>query len=68
MLAALNINERCPHDCLILGIFKFLLLFLVSLTLSQGGFLDSTKMPRFIERCKRGRLLCTALGLAQRPP
>ena len=30
-LAALNINERCPKDCLILGHFKFLLLFLVSL-------------------------------------
>ena len=30
-LAALNINERCPYDCLILGYFKFLLLFLVSL-------------------------------------
>ena len=30
-LAALNINERCPYDCLILGHFKFLLLFLVPL-------------------------------------
>ena len=30
-LGALNINERCPYDCLILGYFKFLLLFLVSL-------------------------------------
>ena len=30
-LAVLNINERCPYDCLILGHFKFLLLFLVSL-------------------------------------
>ena len=65
---ALNINERCPYDCLILGNFKFLLLFLVSLTLLQGGFLDSTKMSRFVERCERGRLLCTPLGLAQRPP
>ena len=25
-------NDRCPNDCLILGNFKFLLLFLVSLT------------------------------------
>ena len=30
-LAALNKNERCPYDCLILGNFKFLLLFRVSL-------------------------------------
>ena len=50
-LAALDINERCPYDCLILGNFKFLLLFLVSSTLSQGGFLDRTKMSRFVERC-----------------
>ena len=28
-LAALNINERCPCDCLILGNSKFLLLFFV---------------------------------------
>ena len=30
-LAALNKKERCPCDCLILGNFKFLLLFHVSL-------------------------------------
>ena len=66
-LAALNLNERCPYDCLILGNFKFLLLFLVSLILSQGGILDRTKMSRFTERCERGRLLCAALGIAQRP-
>ena len=41
-LAALNINERCPYYILILGNFKFLLLFFVSPTLPQGGFLDST--------------------------
>ena len=29
-LAALNIIDCCPYDCLILGNFKFLLLFLVS--------------------------------------
>ena len=31
-LAALNINDRCPCDCLIRGNFKLLLLFFVSLT------------------------------------
>ena len=51
-LAALDINERCPYDCLILGNFKFLLLFLVSQPYHRAASLIAQKCPDLLNVVK----------------